>query len=855
MKKFVKNRRSHSSLALWAYVFKMSSTVNCFSTPQIKSQLPNIYPRRKTFVNNSVKIRMSNADINSSDVVLDDSHGPSRESKYMFTPDGQLNLGQAIIDDTSEGLAEQNAAVAIKSPSVSIISSINDEVSLDALAMPISPSGELPSLPKTEESLDDNGITVDSSHISPSTLETESDEKVLMDNIDNIMAKASNSVEASVSTDIFAEINDKDLLDPTVLVNSVIGPALSNQGTAERSSYDEDATVHNDDTHTHSTSSLAEAIIESAISDPDTNGSIPIPNLRNDASLDEFKSNEVKVKGEEEVVAPDLKKILRFAIPAIGVWLCSPLLSLIDTSSVGLLSGTSQQAALNPAVAVTDYSALLAAFMYTATTNLIASARQTDDGVEGKPRTTRTFISAIQLSGLVGTGLGTVLLFGARFFLRTLIGNDAIGPEVFDSALRYVRIRALGMPAAVIIGSAQSACLGMQDIRSPLYVLLTAAIANFLGDIIFVGNTNPLIGGAAGAAWATVLSQYVALGLFLKWLTSKGKESPQHEPKVNLTDAILELTGKSKKGRSRRLQFRKDLREMSNTDGPLPQEHGKENKAKTLATKFNPFRQKIRRSADKRGDEKDTCSTRGFLAGKFTIKDTFKLPDKKSAKDFRPYVIPVTTTSVGRVSAYVAMGHVVSSSLGTLSMAANQIIVSVFYCLTPIADSLNLTAQSFIPALFEREKSVSRSKALKTARNNFIKAGSMFGAAIAGMVGTISLLGRFFTSDPLVISQVTSVIPILAGVFSVHGVICALEGLLLGQKDLNFLGKAYAFYFFAVPYFMLNLKELALAGKRVTLNSVWEVFFGYQIVRVSLWLLRSWQLQRKNGIESREISH
>jgi len=56
---------------------------------------------------------------------------------------------------------------------------------------------------------------------------------------------------------------------------------------------------------------------------------------------------------------PGISKIIKFAIPAIGVWLCGPLLSLIDTSAVGIFSGTIQQAALNPAVAVTDYSALL----------------------------------------------------------------------------------------------------------------------------------------------------------------------------------------------------------------------------------------------------------------------------------------------------------------------------------------------------------------------------------------------------------------------------------------------------------------------------------------------------------------
>jgi len=62
---------------------------------------------------------------------------------------------------------------------------------------------------------------------------------------------------------------------------------------------------------------------------------------------------------EHEEFAPSssARRILAFALPAIGIGLCSPLLSTIDTASVGLLAGTAQQAALNPAVAITDYSA------------------------------------------------------------------------------------------------------------------------------------------------------------------------------------------------------------------------------------------------------------------------------------------------------------------------------------------------------------------------------------------------------------------------------------------------------------------------------------------------------------------
>ena len=73
----------------------------------------------------------------------------------------------------------------------------------------------------------------------------------------------------------------------------------------------------------------------------------------------------------------------------------------------------------------------------------------------------------------------------------------------------------------------------------------------------------------------------------------------------------------------------------------------------------------------------------------------------------------------------------------------------------------------------------------------------------------------------------------------------------MGQKDLNFLGKAYAGFFAAVPYFMLKVKKAALTGtKSINLNSVWEVFLCYQFVRVSTWLFRSSQLQRKAELQT-----
>lgn len=420
----------------------------------------------------------------------------------------------------------------------------------------------------------------------------------------------------------------------------------------------------------------------------------------------------------------------------------------------------------------------------------------------------------------------------------TLIGNDGISSEVFNAAMKYVRIRALGMPGAAIIGSAQAGCLGMQDVKSPLYVLAAAAIVNLFGDMIFVGMNNPLFGGAAGAAWATVFSQYTAVWFFTRWLCTKPKSTEKKT--LNITNSILELTGENKsKGVGRRHRFSEAVKSFT-----------KYTPGKSLASKVSSVTQNLRKKPSKKEEEQqkqEEVSTRGFLAGKFTGRDLAKFPNRQRAKEFAPYFLPVTTTQVGRVSSYIAMSHVVSSTLGTVAMAAQQVIVSLFYCLTPIADSLSLTAQSVVPSLAEKKHSKARASALKNTTRNFFKAGGIFGALMVSSVLCIPFLSQFFTSDPSVRALVNSVVPMLVAFFSVHGICMSSEGLMLAQKDLNFIGKMYGAFFFAVPYFMLRVKRAALAGQQMTLTSVWSIFAAYQLIRSASFLARNFAMQRRTN--------
>lgn len=495
---------------------------------------------------------------------------------------------------------------------------------------------------------------------------------------------------------------------------------------------------------------------------------------------------------------PNVKSIIRFSLAACGVWLCSPILSLIDTSAVGLLSGTSQQAALNPAVSVTEYTALLIAFMHTGTTNVVASAHEYDrnnnnngdgdgDGDHSHSNVADAFKSSLQLSTYVGIIVGCIIFGFSDVLLRLIIGKNsnvnavAFDPIVYSAALRYIRIRALGMPALAITGTAQAACLGMKDMRSPFIILLMAASINFLGDIILVGNRHSWIGGAAGAAWATVFSQYAALLLFISWLTTTKKV--------------------------------------------------------TVSTSTT-----------------DTSSTRGLLAGIMSKKRSlFKLPPTSITKTFLQYFIPVTTTSAGKVSAYVAMAHVISSTIGTTAMAAQQIILSFFFCLTPIADSLSLTGQSYIPAFMERTNQstnninyTKNANALCKLTFNMMKSSILFSIASLAVVLTMPYTSRFFTSDPAVLSQIRVITPYVAAWFSYHAFTTTAEGILLGRKDLGFLGKSYAIYTIVIPFWYLKIKADALAGKTVAnLVSIWKVFILYGFSRFVIWNIRLFQLTMK----------
>eukprot|EP00986_Skeletonema_menzelii_P004482 scaffold1527_cov145-Skeletonema_menzelii.AAC.16 len=248
--------------------------------------------------------------------------------------------------------------------------------------------------------------------------------------------------------------------------------------------------------------------------------------------------------------------LIKFYFPCLALWISGPLLSLVDTSFIGLSAkagavgaagSAAQLAALGPATTFIDGSLYLFAFLNVATTNLYASAlakgaidnttnKSNKSGVEEKPGegVVRT---AAKTSLYSGIGLMFFLLAVARPLIALYIGEEAAAsPGLLDAAHEYVKIRALSMPTSLLGGVLQAALLGAKDSVTPLVSILYSTIVNVSGDYLLVNKFHMGLKGAAiatlcaqlagtvamiPAARKRLLSKGSSLGLLPRWMTNR----------------------------------------------------------------------------------------------------------------------------------------------------------------------------------------------------------------------------------------------------------------------------------------------------------------------------------------------
>jgi putative MATE family efflux protein len=199
------------------------------------------------------------------------------------------------------------------------------------------------------------------------------------------------------------------------------------------------------------------------------------------------------------------REILRLALPALGALAAEPLYLLVDTAIVGHL-GTGPLAALAVAGTVLVAATSLCNFLTYGTTAQVARLH----GAGRREAAGALAAQACWLSLAIGLALGVVAAVAAGPLTALMGGDGAVG----DAAATYLRISALGLPAALVALAGQGYLRGVSDLRTPLIVVAVAQGANVGFEVLFVYGFD---WGLEGSAWGTVLAQ-LGMGATFGWL-------------------------------------------------------------------------------------------------------------------------------------------------------------------------------------------------------------------------------------------------------------------------------------------------------------------------------------------------
>ena len=204
------------------------------------------------------------------------------------------------------------------------------------------------------------------------------------------------------------------------------------------------------------------------------------------------------------------RHLILFALPFLASNFLQALYNMADMFFVGRFNGAVGATAVGVGGQVTFLVLNLISGLAVGVTVLIAQFI----GAQRQEDVKRTVGTIFTLYGAAGTALTAVMLVADRYILKLLISDPLAYPET----LKYTNICMAGLIFIFGYNAVSAVLRGMGDSRHPLLFVAVAAALNIGLDALFCG---PFDMGAAGAAWATVISQGMSFLLSVWFLRKK----------------------------------------------------------------------------------------------------------------------------------------------------------------------------------------------------------------------------------------------------------------------------------------------------------------------------------------------
>jgi len=233
------------------------------------------------------------------------------------------------------------------------------------------------------------------------------------------------------------------------------------------------------------------------------------------------------------------RKMMGFAIPALGIFLCNPLLSNIDNAFVGKTVGTMGLAALSPATICTDQMLFFFSFLGRDTTGLVSRAYTFDEVTQtGNKKAARDAASpALSAALLVGAMVTGIYAIWTQQMLTAL----QVAPSLRAPASAYIYWRGAIAWAALSQNVVLNILLATRDAANPLKIVLLAAAVNVVGDYMLC--VWPLKMGCAGAAAATAFATLVSSFFMVRTLRYKELLPKISVPTKKQLQELMKFTG------------------------------------------------------------------------------------------------------------------------------------------------------------------------------------------------------------------------------------------------------------------------------------------------------------------------
>lgn len=205
-----------------------------------------------------------------------------------------------------------------------------------------------------------------------------------------------------------------------------------------------------------------------------------------------------------------LKVIFNFMIPLFVGNVFQLFYSLVDTRIVGSTLGTEALAAVG---ATTTLNTLVVGFLI-GLTNGFAVITAQQFGAGDLEKVKNSVAHTIVLGLVISILLTAISVLGLNHILEWLNTPK----EHFDRGYEYISVILIGMTASMLYNICASVLRAIGDTVTPLCFLIFSTLLNIGLDYGFILGLDL---GVAGAAYATVISQFIAFILCLLYMLRK----------------------------------------------------------------------------------------------------------------------------------------------------------------------------------------------------------------------------------------------------------------------------------------------------------------------------------------------